>query len=90
MLLLGAGAGTATIVAENPTETERDLTLTSPLTRYRGQYYTEYAVKGAKWDISNGGSNPTAANLVLSTNWDSDGEDHREMPIVMGIFNGPA
>ena len=90
VLLLGEKAGTATIVAETSTETERDLTLTSPLTRFRGQYYTEYAVQGAKWDIGNGGSNPTDAALATTTNWDTDGEDHREMPVVLGIFNGPA
>lgn len=34
-------------------------------------------VKGAKWDVGNGGLNPTEANLATKTNWDPSGVHYK-------------
>lgn len=41
--------------------------------RVQGEYAFNLAVKGFKWDVSNGGANPTDANLATSSNWDVAG-----------------
>lgn len=43
--------------------------------RLQGEYAFNVGVKGAQWDITNGGANPTDANLLLSTNWDTVATD---------------
>ncbi len=90
VLLMGPGAVSATIVADDPTETDRTITTTSKITIFRGQYVVNYDVMGAKYDISSGGANPTDAVLRTATNWDTDGEDHREFPIVLNLVNSIA
>ena len=40
--------------------------------------------------ITNGSKNPTDATLATATNWDTDGEDHREFPIVLNLVNSIA
>jgi len=47
------------------------------------RFQTEYAftikVKGAKWDVSNGASNPTNATLATTTNWDRAVSDNKNL-----------
>ena len=90
VLLMGAGAVNSRIVFDDPTETDRTITTTSKITTYRGQYGVDFSVQGAKWDITNGSKNPTDATLATATNWDTDGEDHREFPIVLNLVNSIA
>lgn len=39
--------------------------------RLQGEYAYNVGCKGAKWDVTNGGVNPSDAALGTSTNWDS-------------------
>jgi len=39
--------------------------------RLQGEHAYNVGVKGFKWDVTNGGVNPTDAALATSTNWDS-------------------
>jgi len=41
--------------------------------RVQGEYAFNLAVKGFKWDVANGGANPTDGNLGTSSNWDVAG-----------------
>ena len=43
--------------------------------RIQGEYAFNVGVKGAQWDIANGGANPSDSALVLSTNWDKVATD---------------
>lgn len=88
VLLLGRDALTARIIDEMATEVDRNIKAPSPASTFRGQYYVDWAIRGAQWDRSGGGINPTDATLATSSNWDDDCEDHREFPVVYGIFNG--
>jgi hypothetical protein len=61
-------------VVEN-SETEevviQDVTgLETLVVRYQGEYAYNLGLKGFKWDVTNGGSNPIAAALATGTNWD--------------------
>lgn len=38
--------------------------------RIQGEYAFNVNVKGCAWDLTNGGTNPSAAALATSTNWD--------------------
>lgn len=38
--------------------------------RIQGEYAYNLSLKGFKWDVSNGGANPSDANVALGTNWD--------------------
>lgn len=41
--------------------------------RVQGEYAFNIGVKGFKWDVTNGGTNPTDANVFTTTNWDVAG-----------------
>lgn len=69
---LGLTAGG--VVVEN-TETERvvldEVTgLENLVVRMQGEYAYNAGVKGFKWDVANGGANPTDAALGTGSNWD--------------------
>lgn len=58
-------------------ETEDEVVVTDLVTglenlvyRFQGEFAYNAKVKGFKWDIANGGSNPSAAALGTATNWD--------------------
>lgn len=38
--------------------------------RMQGEYAYNLGIKGAKWDVANGGANPNAAAIGTATNWD--------------------
>lgn len=48
---------------------------------------TEYGytcwLKGCQWDVTNGGSNPTDANVATATNWDTVVADNKLLPGVI-------
>jgi len=90
VMLLGDNATSADIVSEKPVETDRNVVANSPTTIFRGQYTANFNITGAKFDITNGGINPTDATMNTSTNWDTDGDDHREFPLVLNLVNSIA
>lgn len=47
--------------------------------RYQGEYAYDVDIKGYKWDIANGGSNPTGAALITPTNWDKNVSDDKNI-----------
>lgn len=48
--------------------------------RMQGEYAYDVRVKGMKWDVANGGINPTATALATSTNWDKAVTSHKDGP----------
>lgn len=69
-------------VVEN-TETEevviQDVTgLETLVVRYQGEYAYNLGLKGFKYDVQNGGANPTSAVLATGTNWDTAFSDVKE------------
>jgi len=44
-------------------------------------------IRGKGWDETNGGANPTDANLALSTNWDDALDDERQHGVILAITN---
>jgi hypothetical protein len=46
--------------------------------RYQAEYSYSVRVKGFKWDVSNGGANPTDATLGTTTNWDQVATDDKD------------
>jgi hypothetical protein len=70
--VLGLVSGAAAL-----TESEPDKIVAQEVTGYenlmyriQGEYAFNLGVKGFKWDVTNGGVNPTDAALGISTNWD--------------------
>lgn len=70
---LGLVAGAVEV--ENSEETEivvQDVTGNENLiVRFQGEYAFNLGVKGFKWDVGNGGANPTSTAVALGTNWDT-------------------
>lgn len=63
------------LVVENSEEQEvvlQDVTgLEQLAVRIQGEYAYNLGVKGFKWDVANGGANPTDATLITGSNWDT-------------------
>ena len=57
------------------------------LRRWRGDFDFVIGTHGAKWDVSNGGANPSDATLATTTNWDSNFTRHQEVRGLMAIHN---
>jgi hypothetical protein len=53
--------------------------LESIVYRYQYEFAYNVGVKGFEWDVSNGGANPTDANLATSTNWDKVASDNKSL-----------
>jgi Major capsid protein 13-like len=51
--------------------------------RIQGEYAYNIKVKGYKWDITNGGSNPNAGALTTSSNWDKVVNDNKNLAASM-------
>lgn len=47
--------------------------------RYQAEYAFTIFVKGFKWDVSNGGANPTDATLGTTTNWDLSATSFKDL-----------
>jgi hypothetical protein len=72
---------------------DRDLLTEQVIERWRGDADFTVRCPHAPWDVTNGGANPTDANLATSTNWDGAAgantySDHRELPLVEIVHNG--
>lgn len=70
------------VEVENTEEQEivvQDVTGTENLTvRFQGEYAYNLGLKGFKWDVGNGGANPTATNVGTGTNWDTHFTDVKD------------
>ncbi len=53
-------------VAEGPRTGSQNLYIT-----FQAEYGYNMGLKGCKWDVTNGGANPTDANVATATNWDT-------------------
>lgn len=51
--------------------------------RMQGEYAYNVGVKGFRWDVANGGKNPTDTALGTSSNWDAVLASHKQMAGVM-------
>lgn len=49
------------------------------LTRLQGEFAYNTGIKGFKWDVANGGANPTDANLGTGSNWDKAATDNKSL-----------
>ena len=69
---LGLVADAVTVTESEERVIESDLVtgLENLVMRVQGEYAFNVGVKGAQWDMTAGGVNPTDAALVTSTNWD--------------------
>ena len=52
------------------------------LMEVQGEFAVSIGIDGFTWDITNGGSNPTDANLATTTNWDKVRTDTTGLPLV--------
>ena len=69
---MGLVEGAAVVEESEPTtlEDERELGKENIIHRVQGEYAYNLMLKGFKWDVANGGANPTGATMATSTNWD--------------------
>lgn len=83
---LGLTAGAAVIdISEPPIAA-----LEGPLTgneqlfyRWQAEYAYNLKLRGCQWDTTNGGQNPTNANVATATNWDTAVADNKLLPGVI-------
>lgn len=54
--------------------------LNNLVVRLQGEYDFNVGLKGFTWDVTNGGANPTDANVGLGTNWDRTGTSNKDLP----------
>lgn len=77
---LGLVAGAVEV--ENTEEQEvvvQDVTgLENLVVRFQGEYAYNLGLKGFKWDVGNGGANPTGTNVGTGTNWDTHFTDVKD------------
>lgn len=51
--------------------------------RMQGEYAYNLGVKGFKWDVANGGKNPTDTAIATGSNWDKVLSSHKQLAGVM-------
>jgi hypothetical protein len=78
---LGLTAGAVTIeqTEEQLIHAELITGLENIVVRLQGEYAWNLGLKGAKWDVANGGLNPDATALGTATNWDVVMADRRDL-----------
>lgn len=86
VLGLAKDALTATVISEDVPDQDTITDLLVKKWTLRQDYDVQFAVQAMKWIVANA-LNPTDAELATAANWDEDLSDHREMGIVMGVFN---
>ena len=79
--VLGLVAGAGTVKETEPDNVAFELVtgLDNLVYRWQGEYAFNVGVKGCQWDTSNGGVNPTDADLGTATNWDKVANDVKDM-----------
>lgn len=58
--------------------------------RWQAEYAFNVSCRGYKWDITNGGANPSDATLATVTNWDKVATSNKHTPGVLLITNAAA
>jgi hypothetical protein len=86
VLGFGPAAVTVEVVGRDALEIDRDITTELKNTKFRQDYELEVSIAGMKWAPSSTTENPTIAQLATAANWDENLDDHRQCPLVMGIF----
>ncbi len=51
--------------------------------RFQGEGAYTLSLRGCEWDVTNGGANPTDANVDTATNWDTQVADNKLLPGVI-------
>lgn len=74
---LGLVPGAVTVTESEDRQIESDIVtgLENLVLRIQGEYAFNVGVRGAQWDMTAGGINPTDAALATSTNWDTVASD---------------
>lgn len=87
--ILGLVAGAAVCIESEPDEIaiERITGLENLATRFQAEWTYNIELKGLKWDVTNGGANPTDATLGTTTNWDKAVSSDRNLPGVHLLVN---
>lgn len=87
LLGLGEGALRGVVVKDTGVRTQRDILAEVAYTFLRYDFDVDLFIRGMKWAPNSATPNPTDAELATAANWDEDYEDHRQFPIVKGVFN---
>ncbi|MBV5274449.1 MAG: hypothetical protein JZU52_12670 [Lamprocystis purpurea] len=84
---LGLVDGAAELVTSEEQTLVSDLVtgLEQLVVRLQGEFAYNLGVKGATWDMANGGANPNPTALGTATNWDMVATDKRELAGVVII-----
>lgn len=53
--------------------------------RMQGEYAYNLSIKGAKWDVTNGGANPASAAVGTATNWDQVATSNKDFAGVVCV-----
>lgn len=87
--VLGLVEGAAVCIESEPDEIaiERVTGLENLATRFQSEWAYNIRLKGLKWDVGNGGANPTDATLGTTTNWDKAVTSDRNLPGVHLLVN---
>ena len=81
---LTAGAGVIDISEPPIAALEGPLTGNEQLFyRWQAEYAYNLKLRGCQWDTTNGGQNPTNANVATATNWDTVVADNKLLPGVL-------
>lgn len=82
---LGLTRNGATVQISEPPTVVTDLVtgLENLVYRFQAEGAYTVALRGCEWDVTNGGANPTDANLATGTNWDTQVADNRGLPGVI-------
>ena len=79
-------AGIEIIESENQELVTDTVTgLENLVVRMQGEYAYNLGIKGAKWDVANGGANPNSAALSTATNWDQVSTSNKDFAGVVCI-----
>lgn len=80
--MLGLAEDAVTIIeSEDRYITSDEVTgLENLAVRVQGEYAYNVRVKGHKWDVGNGGANPTANAVATTSNWDQVATSNKDTP----------
>lgn len=87
--VLGLVAGAATVEESEQSDIVTDIVtgLENIVLRIQGEYAMNIAIRGATWDIANGGANPSNSALATSSNWDFLMDSRKDGAGVLGVFH---
>jgi hypothetical protein len=86
VLALVSGAAEVTESEEREIVGEVVTGLEQLVYRLQGEYAFNIGMRGYKWDMANGGTNPLDAAIGTASNWDYVMDDEKSGPGVLGVF----